>query len=108
MRTEATASCDVNTDAMVQKVIRKVFAGCTVLTIAHRLHTIMGADKILVLDRGKVAEFGPPSELLRRGRGAAAGGGGGQQQQGGGGIFAGLVDGMGDETAAHLRSLVKH
>jgi len=61
---EATASIDNDTDAAIQKQLRENFAGSTVLTIAHRLHTIIDSDKVLVLDDGRVLEYGPPSELL--------------------------------------------
>jgi ATP-binding cassette subfamily C (CFTR/MRP) protein 1 len=65
MLDEATASCDVTTDAMVQKVIRQVFTDCTVLTIAHRMNTIADSDMIMVLDQGEVAEFDSPQALLK-------------------------------------------
>ena len=61
---EATANIDLETDALVQKCIRKDFAGCTILTIAHRLNTVIDYDKILVLDAGRVMEFDSPLNLL--------------------------------------------
>ena len=61
---EATASLDQHTDQLVQTMIRTYFADKTVLTIAHRLETIMDSDRVLVLDAGKVAEFDTPSQLL--------------------------------------------
>ena len=61
---EATSSVDLTTDALIQETIRREFANATILTIAHRLGTIMDYDKILVLDNGEVREFETPSRLL--------------------------------------------
>ncbi|KAG0031446.1 hypothetical protein BGZ81_001224 [Podila clonocystis] len=63
---EATAAIDIETDNAIQRALRREFTGCTVLTIAHRINTIMDSDKILVLDHGRVAEFDTPKELLQR------------------------------------------
>jgi ABC-type multidrug transport system fused ATPase/permease subunit len=61
---EATAAVDMETDDLIQKTIRTEFSGCTILTIAHRLNTVMDYDRILVLDGGQVAEFDSPNNLL--------------------------------------------
>ncbi|XP_005096296.1 multidrug resistance-associated protein 1 [Aplysia californica] len=61
---EATAAVDMETDELIQKTIRTEFSECTVLTIAHRLNTIVDYDKILVLDKGRVSEFDSPKALL--------------------------------------------
>lgn len=63
---EATASIDNTTDAAIQQMIRENFADATILTIAHRLNTIMDSDRVLVLDDGRVAEFDSPSALLSK------------------------------------------
>ncbi|KAJ1719442.1 hypothetical protein LPJ53_005803, partial [Coemansia erecta] len=61
---EATANIDGKTDQIMQEVIRREFTSCTVLTIAHRLNTIMDSDRILVMDNGVVSEFDTPENLL--------------------------------------------
>ncbi|XP_049951176.1 probable multidrug resistance-associated protein lethal(2)03659 isoform X3 [Schistocerca serialis cubense] len=61
---EATANVDPVTDALIQQTVRQRFSDCTVLTIAHRLHTIMDSDKVLVMDGGNLKEFDHPHILL--------------------------------------------
>lgn len=70
MLDEATANVDPQTDALIQKTIRKKFADCTVITVAHRLNTIMDSDKVLVMDAGRVIEFDHPHILLQNKNGA--------------------------------------
>lgn len=61
---EATANVDKATDRIIQQTIRRKFKGCTVITIAHRLNTIMDSDRILVMDFGRVVEFDSPANLM--------------------------------------------
>ncbi|XP_036920078.1 ATP-binding cassette sub-family C member 2 [Sturnira hondurensis] len=61
---EATAAVDLETDHLIQTTIQKEFSQCTTITIAHRLHTIMDSDQVMVLDNGKIVEYGSPDELL--------------------------------------------
>ena len=84
---EASASIDAETDFLLQSMIRTEFKECTVLTIAHRLDTIMHSDLVLVLDHGEVADFGAPKNLLTRS----------------GGSFQKLVE----EGGEHLAAMVK-
>jgi ABC-type multidrug transport system fused ATPase/permease subunit len=66
MLDEATASVDFETDAMIQRLIRQEFKECTVITIAHRLATVIDADQIVVMEGGHLQEYGAPRELLRK------------------------------------------
>jgi ATP-binding cassette, subfamily C (CFTR/MRP), member 1 len=63
---EATASIDTETDNFIQRMIRTKFKDCTILTIAHRLHTIVDSTKILVMDAGFVGEFDTPEILMNK------------------------------------------
>lgn len=88
---EATANVDPHTDALIQRTIRKKFKKCTVLTIAHRLNTIMDSDKVLVMDSGRIVEFGTPYELLENENG----------------VFTGLVNQTGKGMAETLKTIAK-
>jgi ATP-binding cassette subfamily C (CFTR/MRP) protein 2 len=63
---EATASVDAQTDAVIQRTIHKEFANCTVISVAHRIPTVMDSNKVLVLDAGLVKEFDSPTRLLEK------------------------------------------
>lgn len=64
---EATAAVDVQTDAMLQNTLRgPLFKHRTIITVAHRINTILDSDRVVVLDKGEVAEFGPPQELIQK------------------------------------------
>jgi len=85
---EATASIDNETDAILQRAIREVFADATVLTIAHRLHTIMDSTQVMLFDKGELMEFDAPQRLLENTESR----------------FSKLVDDTGS-AAGHLRAL---
>ncbi|KAF8710653.1 P-loop containing nucleoside triphosphate hydrolase protein, partial [Rhizoctonia solani] len=82
---EATAAIDHNTDTVIQKSIRTELKDRTLIIVAHRLQTICDADKIMVLEAGKIVEFDSPAALLRKESGA----------------FKSLVDESGDRDALH-------
>ncbi|XP_078067705.1 ATP-binding cassette sub-family C member 5-like isoform X1 [Mustelus asterias] len=61
---EATAAIDTDTDMLIHKTIQEAFSDCTMLIVAHRLHTVLNCDRIMVLDQGEIAEFDSPSVLI--------------------------------------------
>ncbi|XP_055606101.1 ATP-binding cassette sub-family C member 4-like isoform X1 [Uranotaenia lowii] len=88
---EATANVDPDTDNLIQRTIRERFVECTVLTIAHRLNTIMDYDRILVMSEGQAVEYGTPAELLRIPQG----------------VFKDIVLATGSLEAENLMNMVK-
>lgn len=85
MLTPRSLSTDHETDNLVQKTLSTEFRDVTLITVAHRLQTVMNADKIMVLDAGNVAEFDSPANLLKKKDSA----------------FKSLVDGSGDRDALY-------
>lgn len=85
----ATASVDLATDSLIQKAIRVDFASSTVITIAHRLNTVVDYTRILVMDQGQVSEYDTPATLLADKESA----------------FSKMVDETGAKNAALLRTL---
>ncbi|EJK49638.1 hypothetical protein THAOC_31466, partial [Thalassiosira oceanica] len=88
---EATSAVDGETDEFVQRMIRSQFPNTTLLTIAHRLITIIDYDRVIVMDKGRVAEEGSPRELL-------------MDEDG---IFTAMVNATGPDSAAQLRRMAK-
>ena len=62
---EATANIDVDTDRRIQESIRATCTDVTVITIAHRVQTIVDSDRVLVMDNGRMMEFDTPARLLQ-------------------------------------------
>lgn len=87
---EATASVDMATDALIQQTVREAFTHCTRLTIAHRLNTIIDCSKVLVLNKGSIAEYDTPAVLL-------------SNEQG---LFSSLVQELGAQAATKLKQQV--
>lgn len=63
---EATASIDNATDMILQKTIRSEFADCTVITVAHRIPTVMDCTMVLAISDGRIAEYDEPTTLIKR------------------------------------------
>ncbi len=63
---EATAACDLETDLLIQSTIKEKFSNYTILTIAHRLHTVLDYNTIIVLENGRIVEKGSPLTLLNK------------------------------------------
>jgi len=87
---EATANVDMKSDEMIQLCIRKDFIDSTIITIAHRLNTVIDYDKILVLHLGHVVEFDSPENLFKSN-----------------GHFAAMINSLGDIVSGNLRRLAK-
>ena len=85
---EATANVDMETDRLIQETIKRKFSDCTVLTVAHRLDTVINCDRILVLSHGRVKEYDHPHLLLKNNEGQ----------------FSGMVKATGKEKAQALRN----
>lgn len=79
------------TDLLIQQTIREKFAECTVLTVAHRLHTIIDSDRVLVMDSGQTAEFDNPHNLLKNENG----------------IFYGMVQALGPKEFGRLSRIAQ-
>lgn len=88
---EATASLDAQTDLMIQEAIKKNFGELTMLTIAHRLNTIIESDRVLVMDAGCLVEFDEPIKLLQKKDG----------------IFKSLVDQTGELASQKLHEVAQ-
>jgi ABC-type multidrug transport system fused ATPase/permease subunit len=84
---EPTSNIDFKTDEAMQRVVREEFRGKTVVTIAHRLNTIIDYDSILVMSEGVLVEQGPPSSLLANA----------------GGYFCSMAHSLGERAAEELR-----
>lgn len=67
MLDEATSALDNRSEALVQQALARLVHGRTVFVVAHRLSTIQGADRIIVMERGRVTEAGTHAELLSKG-----------------------------------------
>lgn len=61
---EATSNVDLDTDKRLQRLIREEFKECTILSVAHRIETIVDSDRVVVLDQGRIVEVGVPGVLL--------------------------------------------
>ncbi|KAG5895082.1 hypothetical protein JTB14_021044 [Gonioctena quinquepunctata] len=87
---EATANVDHKTDELIQTTIKNKFSECTIITIAHRLNTIMESDKVLVMDAGVMVEYDHPHKLIEKR-----------------GTFFNLLMETGDAVSKHLRDIAR-
>lgn len=88
---EATASVDMENDALIQETVRRQFKTSTVVTIAHRLHTVVESDIVMVLDKGYITEYDRPELLIQT-----------QKSQ-----FRGLIEATGPSSSNHLFKMIQ-
>nr|CAB3219633.1 multidrug resistance-associated protein 4 [Phallusia mammillata] len=88
---EATANVDIRTDRLIQLTIRNTFQHCTVITVAHRINTVIDSDRVLVLENGRVVEFDEPHVLLSNTDGA----------------FSKMVESIGKSEARELKDIAR-
>jgi ABC-type multidrug transport system fused ATPase/permease subunit len=88
---EATASVDMENDALIQNTVRSEFKLSTVATVAHRLHTVADSDVVMVLEKGKLAEMDSPNKLVDREKSH----------------FKSLIEASGVASSRHLMEFIK-
>lgn len=102
---EATANVDLQTDNLIQEKLKTAFKNCTMIVIAHRLATVIDADRILVMDKGEAVEYDHPFKLLAEDDGDDSITKKGEDGEDG--FFAKMVKATGEDTSSSLFQIAK-